>query len=509
MVGQVIRAIVYTLASASPDTVASQHENIRPASSGPGTPTPLTQDSSPDSVLATERLLRTGGLGVGQDGGRLRSQQGEDLGSEAVEDESMDDSAEEFDLDSSDDGFMLPPPQLDLDCDDSSMPLPRLSVSEDLLLPVSPPQDLGRNEALRCATRRAGKNAVCSTTVRTSPSFESSFSLPRGIVENLGDELFATKVLPYLALVDVSAALSCGRGISRHAMELFWQELLQDRFAADSALVQVALRLLVASRTHAPALCSLVSVVSEGLQVLQSSHKLVAPPPQPALVPASTVSSRSSAETVFLDDGFALPPPALPSAPGSPPLFSPSPTEAADLHDLLDSLEFQDGSSRERTSPGALAVLIPAVVCQGTTDVPLLMQGDGIAAALDCDQGPNPSNAPQVPPPSQPSPPPHSSQPRAARMPQPAAWAAGQRRRAARRGVRRRPTAPQRPRAHTLLPAILDGVAFGGCPKPGSTGGLPPRTPAGRGKWAAARGSRRGGGKWWNAGCHGPVPATA
>lgn len=423
----------------------------------------------------------------------------------------MNGSAEEFDLDSSDDGFMLPPPQLDLNCDDSSMPLPTLGLSDDLLLPMSPPQDLGRNEASRCVTSRAGGNAACSATVRTLPSFESSFSLPRGMVETLGDELFATKVLPHLALVDVSAALSCGRGISRHALELFWQQLLQDRFAADSALVQVALRLLVASRAHAPALCSLVSIVSEGLHVLQGSPKRAAPPPQPTLVPASTVSSRSSAETVFLDDGFALPPPALESAPGSPPLFSPSPTETADIHDLYEPLEFQDGRdgrSPERNSPGARAVLTLAAVCQGTTDVSLLVRGDGIAAGLDCDRGLNPSSAPQLPPPSQPSPPPHSSQPRIARMPQPAAWAAGQRRRAARRGVRRRPTAPQRPRAHTLLPAILDGVAFGGCPTEGS-GGLPARAPAGRGKRAATRGGRRGGGKWWNAGCHGPVPATA
>jgi len=502
MVGPVMRAIVYTLASASPDTVASQHENIRPASSGPGTPTALTRASSSDSVLATERLLRSGALGVNQDGRRLGSRQGEDSGSEAFEDESTSSSVEECDLDSLDDGFMLPPPQLDLDCEDSAMPLPKPGSGDDLLLPMSSPRDRGLNEASRCVAGRAGGIAACSATVRTSPSSEPSFRPPRGMVGTFGDEVFATKVLPYLALVDVGATLSCGRGISRHALELFWKQLLRDRFVADSALVQVALRLLVASRAHKPALCSLVSVVSQGLHVQQGSPERTVQPPQPTLAPVSTVSSWSSAETIFLDDGFALPPPALGSAAGTPPLFPTVRARVADFHD--EPLGFSNGRLMETDSLEADAVFIPAAVHQGAAEESLPAPGDDSAPALLCDRGLTLSRPPsepcQPPPPPQP---PHCSQQRTARLPQPAAWAAGQRRRAARRGVRRRPATAQRPRAHTLLPSLLDGVAFGSRPQGGSRG----RGPAGRGE-RGTRGGRRGGGKLWQAGCHGPGPST-
>jgi len=250
----------------------------------------------------------------------------------------------------------------------------------------------------------------------------------------LGDEMFVARILPYVTLVDAGAALCCGRYVSRRALELFWKQVLEDRLGADSALVHVALCLLTASRAHAPSLGSLSCVVMEGLHELQQSSE------EAAAVASGSTCTMSVGPG--LDDGFALPPPAL--EPTLPLTALPADSDPALLHC--------------EPTPTHAAVEPQVVSSRGLRGL-------------------------------------------AARLPKPAAWAAGQRRRAARRGVRRRPpcAAQQCSSVRPMLAALLE-AAFGsdGGIASGLSHGLPNRA---RGKKVGGPAPQRAGGKWWQAEC--------
>lgn len=458
MVGPVLRALIRHLASTSPDSANSQRESVISTSSGPPSPTSFGQGSSPETLLLTpqaaqalpselqaQQRAETATSAVGESGfveGGERSDvlvvAGRDLDLQPFpscvcdnfshlsgDDSGSSDLADKNDIESLDDGFLLPPPQYGLG-DNSGAASIDSDLDDDLVLSVRPV----------CCTCRGVSRFALSMTIDDPRSVETPLPPPRssGVIAVLGDQMFVAKVLPYVALVDAGAVLCCGRYVSRRALELFWKQVLQDRLGADSALVHVALCLLTASRAHAPSLGSLACVVMEGLHELQHSSEEAV-----AIASGSTCTMSAGPG---LDDGFALPPPALeptlplPASPADsehPPRLEPTPIHAA--------IEPQAASSRRVRGLGT-------------------------------------------------------------RLPQPAAWAAGQRRRAARRGVRRRPPCAAQPcsSVRPMLAALLE-AAFGS--EGGIASGLSPHRLPSRasGKKASGPAPQRAGGKWWKAEC--------
>lgn len=178
--------------------------------------------------------------------------------------------ADKFDVESLDDGFWLPPPQVGLG-EDAKVAPSYSDLDDDVTVSVHPMRNRYAFEVSRSVSSMAVNDSRCAeVTVRIS-------SHTPGMIVVLGDEMFATKVLPCLTLVDAGVVLCCGRCISRRALELFWRQFLRDHFHADSALVQVALHLLTASRAHAASIRSLARVVTEGLRAQSGPAAKVVP----------------------------------------------------------------------------------------------------------------------------------------------------------------------------------------------------------------------------------------